>query len=208
MSEITDIKPQIKNKNRCSVYVDGQFFCGLLNETAIIHKLKIGQFVEKSFLEQIQLDNEKNHALDKALNYITRSMKTKKQIEKYLISKGYIPLVTEYVLGKLKEYNFVDDYEYAKSYANYKSNSKGKKLIEMDLRMKGAAQEDIDKALSEIGDEIESAKNVLNKYIKNKEMTKENLYKAYKYLLSKGYEYDTAKNALSSLKGGEELEDN
>jgi regulatory protein len=206
LAEITDIKPQIKDKKRCSVFIDGKFFCGLLSETAIIHKLKVGQFIETELLEKIQFDNEKNQALDKSLNFLSRSMKTKKQVEDYLKKKGYTQPVCDYVLEKLKDYKFVDDFEYSKSYINYKSKYKGKKLLELELKQKGADKEDIEKALNDMGDETESAKNVLNKYIKNKEFNKENLYKAFKYLLSKGFEYETAKTAISSL-NGEEIED-
>jgi len=206
MPEITDIKPQIKDSKRCSVFLDGKFFCGLLTETAIIYKLKTGLHIEISKLETIQLDSEKNQALDKAMNFLSRCMKTKKQITDYLKRKGYCEPVCDYVILKLSDYKFVDDFEYSKSYINYKSKSKGKRLLELELKNKGADSEDIEKAISEIGDETENAKNVLNKYIKNKEFNKENLYKAFKYLLSKGFEYETSKEAIDSLKGAE-LED-
>ena len=35
MPEITDITPQVKDKERCNIYVDGRFYCGLKLETAI-----------------------------------------------------------------------------------------------------------------------------------------------------------------------------
>ena len=67
MSEITAITPQVKDKERCNVYVDGRFYCGLKLETAVRYRLRAGQQVELSFLDEIQLENEKAQALDKAL---------------------------------------------------------------------------------------------------------------------------------------------
>ena len=29
MSDITAITPQVKDKERCNIYVDGKFYCGL-----------------------------------------------------------------------------------------------------------------------------------------------------------------------------------
>ena len=40
--------------------------------------------------------------------------------------------------------------------------------------------------------------------MRGKEFTKENLYKGFKYMLSKGYSYDTAKTALEDVGDGNE----
>ena len=45
---------------------------------------------------------------------------------------------------------------------------------------------------------------MLQKYMRGKETSKENLYKCFKHLLSKGYGYDTAKEALERLGGADE----
>ena len=40
---------------------------------------------------------------------------------------------------------------------------------------------------------------VLKKYMRGKPAEKESLYKGFKYLLSKGYGYDTSKSALEKF---------
>ena len=35
MAEITGITPQIKDKERCNIEVDGRFFCGMKLETVV-----------------------------------------------------------------------------------------------------------------------------------------------------------------------------
>ena len=97
MSEITEISPQVKDKNRCNIYVDGSFYCGMKLETAVRSRLKVGQHVEKAFLDEIQLENEKAEAMDRALNFLSASMKTGRQVTDYLKKKGYVPAVCEYV---------------------------------------------------------------------------------------------------------------
>ena len=54
------------------------------------------------------------------------------------------------------------------------------------------------KALLEVDSETElvSATTILEKYMKNKQPNKETLCKAFKYLLGKGFDYETAKSAL------------
>ncbi|MDE6586022.1 MAG: RecX family transcriptional regulator [Clostridia bacterium] len=198
MAEITSIEPQKKDKQRCNIYVDGVFYCGIKLEVAIKYRLKAGTFIEKSRLDEIQLETERSQALDKAMTYISAAMKTKKQITDYLAKKGYTPAVTDYVLGKLEYYNLTDDYAYCRAYVNSVSG-KGKRALEADLIKRGADRKAIEEVLSETEEDSGAALAVLKKYLRSKEPSKENLYKGFKYLLSKGYGYDTAKSAVSAL---------
>ena len=88
MNEITAITPQVKDKTRCNIYVDGRFCCGLTLETVVKNRLKIGQSITEEKLSEIQLESEKNSALDKALTHISATMKTQKQIREFLTKKG------------------------------------------------------------------------------------------------------------------------
>ena len=99
----------------------------------------------------------------------------------------------------MKDYRFLDDGDYAETYARSYSKTKGKKLIEIELKKKGVSEEDMSEAIENIGDQTESAVNIAEKYLKNKIKDKQNMLKCYKYLLSKGFEYDVAKSAIERL---------
>ena len=118
MSQITSIEQQQKDKTRCSVYLDGRFYCGLKIEVAIKHRLKPGMTIEKSELDQIQLDNEKVQAIEKAMNHLSATMKTEKQMRDFLAKKGYTQTVVDYVMEKLAYYGYVDDAAYCRAYVN------------------------------------------------------------------------------------------
>lgn len=203
MAEITSIEPQKKDAKRCNVYVDGRFYCGIKLEVAIKYHLKAGMQIEKSQLDEIQLETEKSQALDKALTHISASPKTKKQIADYLSKKGYTEAVQAYVLERLEYYKFVDDYAYCRAYVQ-SVTGKGKRALEADLIKRGADRKAIEEVLEEIEEDGGEAVKILQKYMRGKEFTKENLYKGFKYLLSKGYSYDTAKSALEELGDGNE----
>lgn len=204
MSEITAITPQVKDKGRCNIYVDGSFYCGLKLETAVRYRLRAGQHVEPAFLDEIQLENEKAQALDKALTHLSASMKTERAMRDYLRKKGYVDAVCDYVLEKLREYRYVDDAQYCEQYVESASRSKGPRLIAQELRKKGASEEGIAAALANIEGEEEAARRVLEKYMRGRQPTREVLAKAYRHLLSKGFGHDVAKDALASLRGDEE----
>lgn len=198
MAVITSIEPQVKDKTRCNVYVDGVFYCGIKLEVAIKYRLKTGMEIEKSRLDEIQLETEKSQALDKAMTHLSASMKTKKQIRDFLSKKGYTDAVINFVLGRLESYKFVDDYAYCRAYVQ-SVKGKGKRALEADLIRRGAEKQAIKSALDETEEDGSEAVRVLEKYLRGKEINKQNLYKGMKYLLSKGFGYDTAKSALEKF---------
>ena len=201
MNEITQIVPQVKDKKRCSVYIDGRFCCGLTLETSVKNRLKVGKTVSPDELAQMQLESEKNVAFDKALNFLSATKKTEKQLSVYLSGKGYLPAVIDYVLEKLRGYDFVNDQDYANDYVGFAAKRKGGKLIAMELKAKGVAQEKIDAALENLDENTQedAAKRILEKYLKHKASDKETLYKAFRYLLGKGFSVDVAKAAISAF---------
>ncbi len=198
MFEITAIQAQVKDKERCNIYLDGQFYCGLKAETVYRYQLQVGQKIEQSRLEEIQFENEKMQALDKAFSYLSATMKTERQMRDYLCKKGYLPSVCDYVLEKLYYYKLLDDKLYTKQYIKSASKTKGARRISLELRQKGVDVDMIDDALITIEDAEQRAKEMLAKYMRHKTNTKENLAKAFRYLLSRGFNYDDVKSALAN----------
>lgn len=199
MNEITAITPQIKDKRRCNIYIDGRFYCGLTLETTVKNRLKVGQIVSPTHLAEIQLESEKNTALDKAMTHLSATRKTEKQIRDFLTSKGYLPTVCDYVVDKLNGYGFLNDKEYAESYVEALAKKKGVRLIRAQLRGKGLSQEDVEEAIEGLDEDTqrEAANEILQKYMRNKNQDRETLQKAAKYLLGKGFDYELVKDVIS-----------
>lgn len=199
MNEITAITAQVKDKSRCNIYVDGRFCCGLTLETVVKNRLKVGQEVTQEGLESMQLESEKATALNKALNFLSATRKTEKEIRTHLIKKGYLPAVIGYVVEKLREYGFVNDSEYAEAYTESAAKRKGGRLIRMELKNKGLSEDAIDSAVSGLDSkqEQETAARLLEKYMRGKTADKQTLQKAYRHLMGKGFDYETVKESLS-----------
>ena len=206
MNEITSITPQIKDKTRCNIYIDGRFCCGLTLEATVKNRLKVGQTIDPVRLAEIQLESEKNTALDKALTHVSATRKTEKQVRDFLAGKGYLPAVVDYVIDKMRGYNFLNDSEYAEAYVEFAGVKKGGRLIKMELRAKGVAEEEIDAALQNLDGETQeqAASVILQKYMRHKTADKETLAKAFRYLMGKGFDYETARAALSAFGDCEE----
>lgn len=83
MAQITAITPQVKDKERVNVYVDGRFYCGMRLETVMASRLKVGDEIAPERLDEIQEENERAQALDKAMTHLSATMKTEKQMRDF-----------------------------------------------------------------------------------------------------------------------------
>lgn len=198
MSTITSIEAQVKDKTRCSVFIDGRFYCGLKIEVAVKHQLKAGMTIDKQMLDDLQLETEKVQALDKAFAHLSVSPKTRKQMRDFLVKKGYVQAVIDYVFEKLDYYGYADDGEYCRAYIA-SVTSKSKRAIEAELLKRGVERSIIERELESYEDDGEEIARLMQKYLRGKELTKENVYKACRYLISKGYDYDAVKEASESI---------
>lgn len=199
MKEITAITAQKNSKTRVNLYLDNKFFCGVELFTVMSHRLKVGQQISEDKLEEIVFEAEYSLALNKAVGYISKSMRTNKQIEKYLKDKKYSDKIVNAVMDKLNEYGYVDDMAYATQFAEFKKSGSGKRKIAFELKQKGVDNKLIDEVLDKIEDEREACLRVAEKYIRGRSIDLKLKQSAYRYLISKGFDYETVKEVLDKL---------
>lgn len=206
MAIITQISVQAKDKNRCNLYLDGKFFCGLSIETVVKNKLKVGVSVTEAELDAIQYDSEKLHALEKATNYLSKALKTERQMKDYLFGKGYGNAVVFFVIDRLKEYGYIDDLSYAQSFIRTYMDKKGVKLLSYELKLKGVDGDVISTALEMLSQEENPAIAIAEKFCFNKEVNKDLISKLYRKLVSKGFTYDQVKQAIDCVYQGDDYD--
>lgn len=201
MPKITDMQIQKNNKTRANVYIDGEFAFALEMLTVMKLGLKIGQEVSEERLAEAVFDSEKSVAFEKAMGYLGRGMKTVKQMRDYLVKKDYTPEVVDYVIRRLKEYRYIDDEAYAKLYVEHNSSTKGERRLKQELVSKGIAV-----TLAEEHSKLDSeqaqadATRLAEKYMKNKPHDVKTLQKLQRYLLSRGYGFDTVNTVVRDYK--------
>lgn len=151
-------------------------------------------------------DTNFSNLYNKALFYLSFRQRTVCEMEKYLLKKSkQISCdedVVNQIIKRLKELNYLNDLEFAKSYIILKDKTKprGKKLLYFDLLKKGLKEETIEKALAEIDEdeEVEKAKKVLRK--KSQSLKSKNDFdkrnKLQKFLYGRGFSYEIAKKAI------------
>lgn len=206
MKTITAIIAQEKNKKRVSVFLDGEFCCGLDLFTVLSNRLKVGDRVDEAKLSEIAFEDGYSAALDLALNYISKAMHTKMQMIVYLKKKGFDGRTIGRVIDKLEEYGYIDDEVYASKYAAEKARSSGKRKIAFELRRKGVDEKITERVLGEEFSEEEGCYLVAVKYLKGKRPDYQTRQRLYRYLLSKGFSFEIVGSTLDKVMG--EYEDN
>lgn len=204
MKTITQISMQKNIVKHCNIYLDGAFYCGLRLETVVERRLKTGMEISEKELDEIQISSLYTHALDRAMELLSKSVKTEKQVRDYLAKKGFTQSLTDKVIDKLKEYRFINDELYAENYAECYSDKKGKYLIFRELKQKGVSEDVIKEALKDVKDSERTALEIAEKFLKGKPRDNKNLSACYRKLLSKGFGYDTCSEVMEKIKSMEE----
>lgn len=202
MAKITKIEKQKKRDDKYNIFLDNEFYCGLYIDVCVRHGLKEGKEIEKETLDEYVLESEKTIALNKTAKYMQSALKTTKQIRDYLYKKGYEKVTIDYVVEKLKEYNYLDDQAYADAYLKTFKSKYGEYKLKEKLRLKGVGENIIDDSLKQIDNDDEIIYNLAIKYMKKKEPTSENFVKLSRFLSMRGFSYDDIKSVLNKLKKG------
>ncbi len=206
MGVVTEIK-ECRNKDRVNIYIDGEFVLALDKFVAYKSFIKVGKEISAHQLEDIAYEEERESALKKGIAYVSKYRVTEKRAREYLAGKGYTQRVIDETLEKLQKYAFVSDEKYAQDFMRSRLKRKGAKLIRMELAQKGISKDIINEITTSPDDEIESCKKQGEKYMRNKEKTRENFGKLFKNLASKGYDFAVINSVIQQIKGDEEIED-
>lgn len=199
MPKVTEIKQNVKNKNKVSVFADGEFLCSVTAEAVVKMRIKVGDEIDNQKLADTLFDSDCQTAFAKAVDNVCKSMKTQSQVQKYLFDKGFSSAVVQNTIEKMKEYRYVDDSEYVKSYVHTYQQTKGKKRIVFELKQKGIEQEYINLIDDLIDDQKEYALALAQKFAKGKQMDQKNVQKLYRHLATKGFDFETCRYCANCL---------
>ena len=201
MPTVTKLEVQQKNKLRVNVYIDDEFLCGMDSATAITMGLKVGKEVSIAQLQDAIIQSEISVAFGKAVDYISRYMRTCKQLSQYLLRKGYSQQVVDCVVEKLKGYGYIDDARYAQMYVEQNSKSKGSYRLTQELIAKGVSIKDAQEyGHINYDDALANATALAEKYMKNKQSDTPTLVKLQRYLAYRGYDYDVINTVVNQYK--------
>ena len=209
MGKITDIQQQSKNQNRLSIFIDGEYYLGLDNDTFSYlskkFKLSIGKVIDENEIMNLTVEAEYEKNKNYVINYCAD--KPEKTVREKLARKDVEPPVIEKLISFMYKYDLLDDLRYAQAYANDASRLKrhGRQKIKQALKSKGIDEQIIQKALKGINDseQLSGAIKKLNLKVDNYRLNSKNNFemkqKCYALLMRNGYETEIIQQAISSV---------
>jgi regulatory protein len=199
--EITGIKAQIKNPERVSIFLDGEYAFGL--SRIIAAWLQIGQRLSEEKINSLREQDSQEVAYQRALIFLNHQQRTSHEICQKLIEKGFSSTEVDAVIVRLTQAGLVEDEKYALLWVENRNtyHPRSRRLIRMELRQKGVADDQIEKALlgSAEDDELatQAAMQQFRKYsgLDWLEFRK----KMSAFLLRRGFSYGTVAPVVRSI---------
>lgn len=183
-------------------YLDEQFVCLLQAEIIVKHKLKKNMQISEQDFFVIREESEKITCKNDALSYVSKCLKTKKQVKDNLKQKGYLPNSIDYAIQFLESYGYLNDKYYAENFVKTKQNQKGKLYLKNALSQKGISSSVIEEILNDIQTDDNAILDLAKKYLKNKIIDQKTKEKLYRHLLSKGFEYSEVSKVVNIVLKG------
>ena len=189
-NKITALKIQKRNKNRVSVYLDGEYAFGLTKIVA--GWLKVGQELTEEKIEELKEKDNNEIAFQKALNFLSYRPRSEDEVRKNLKKHGYQEEVIEDILERLRQGQLVDDASFAQMWVENRSEfrPRGRRALRMELRKKGISDDIIDPSLEHL-DEEQLAYRAASKQIRKYRNLEWPVYrkKMSGFLARRGFDY-------------------
>ena len=201
--KITALKPQLKDQNRASIFVDGSYSFSLTLSQVLEQKITIGQTLSEQQLAKLKKLSEQGKQYARALDWLMRRPHSTKEFRDYMYRKKAEPELTDAFVQKLTARGSLDDHYFAQWWADARyAKNKSWRSIASELKQKGvdtAIITELTPQAQTAGQEVNSDKvplgNLMQKLKARPRYNDQN--KLIRYLLGKGFNYGDIKEALS-----------
>jgi regulatory protein len=201
---ITNLEKQKRAKGRYNIFVDGEFFCGLYEDTILKFDVHVNESVDEKELEKIREFDEFVYGKNAAYHYLSYRIRTISEIRKKLKEKKISEGSIQKVLELLETQKLTNDSEFARALIadQLKKKPVGKKILRQKLFEKGVPKKISDEVLeNELTEEYEkelageSFRKYLPKLRGRQYMEKKR--KAFDFMARSGFDFEIINEILN-----------
>lgn len=198
---VSAIKVQQRNPQRVSIYLDGEFAFGMARIVAAW--LSVGRVLTDAEIADLRGRDTLESAHLQSLRLLNFRPRSSTEIRHKLTEKGFEPDVIDLTLQRLLENGLLDDARFAKNWVESRSMShpRGRRVLALELKQKGIAEEVIQTTLEKTNDEedlaYQSGQKQARKLVGLEKMEFRNRLGAY--LARRGFSYDVAAPVVQRL---------
>lgn len=149
-STVTGLKFQQSNRQRVSVYLDGEYAFGLPDTVAA--QLKIGQTLSDDQIAALQEQDNLERAYQRTLVLLAHRARSTAEVRRYLERQEVTPEAVAILTDRLTTHGYLDDLQFAQAWVRDRERFKPRSptALRSELREKGVPDEIIAQALNEI----------------------------------------------------------
>ncbi|MBN1302996.1 MAG: RecX family transcriptional regulator [Anaerolineales bacterium] len=155
MAKITAIETQKNNHQRVNIYLDGEFAFGLARFTAAW--LRPGQELNKEKIAGLKIEDAREVALQRALNYLSYRPRSQEEIRQNLHKHEIPDAVIEETIERLQKDGLADDRQFARLWVENRNSlrPRSRRALTIELRRKGLEETLIESVLDDnVEDEV------------------------------------------------------
>lgn len=196
---ITAIEPGENKKYK--IYLNDELAFELYKSEIKACNLVKGMELEEELHNRILHEIVGKRAKKRAMHILEKRDKTEQQLRDKLLENRYPIQVVETAIDYVKSYGYIDDISYARRYIEYRSRSKSRKQLRMELYAKGISSEIISQIFEDMEDgEGEAIKKLILKKSAKPQLLEETERRKLKMsLMRKGFAYSEIEKAFSQF---------
>jgi len=198
---ITDIKIQKHNELRYNVFIDSKFCFSAGKEDLIKFTITNGREIGEEELLNLISRCEETAAYDYALMLLGIKDYSSREMRNKLKQRQYSEQTINLILSKLQSYDLINDERYAEKYIEYSLNIKksGINKILYGMQKKGINTSNLKAIKIDEEKQFENACSLALKKMNSVRNTSNPREKVFRYLLSRGYDFDLIKKVVHNL---------
>lgn len=188
---ITALSAQKRNPQRINVYLDGEFAFGLARIVAAW--LTVGQQLSEEKIAQLQAEDQREVAYQKALNFLNYRLRTEAEVRRKLADKEIPEATIEGVVERLKNNGLLDDARFARMWVDQRSElrPRSRRALEYELKQRGIEPQAITESLLAIDEDAMAYELAQRKARRFAHLDWQQFrQKIYRALAQRGFNYD------------------
>ncbi len=196
--KITDIKQQVRQQSRFSVFVGGKYAFSLSDSQIRLSGLAVGQEITEEDLVKWKLESNEGKVFDRTLRWLAIRARSEWEVSDYLKRKEVNDDLAQKIINQIKDFGYINDKSFAESWVRNRRllKSVSVKRLRQELYQKRVPTDVVDEVIAE--DEADDL-GVLDELIEKKQHQAryQDDQKLIAYLARQGFHYGDIKEALS-----------
>ncbi len=200
LETITDLQPQKRNKDRLSVYIDGEYAFSI--QMKLSAGLKIGQQITLDEVSKIKAEDAISRAKQLSFRYLSYRPRSTAEVSSYLKRKGFDSNVVDDVIDQLRDREYLDDIAFAQYWIEQRQTHRprGAFALRYELLQKGIPAEIIEALVAEVNEKDAALRAVERRTGRWRNLPKDQYWRKISgFLQRRGFSYVTISEVAETV---------